>query len=51
MGKNIKILNIRSDKLHIGVDIPSRADVLPSIVIGIHCRIVVSSRVFFLLRW
>uniref|UniRef100_A0A2K2BYE6 Uncharacterized protein n=1 Tax=Populus trichocarpa TaxID=3694 RepID=A0A2K2BYE6_POPTR len=32
MGKNIKILNIRSDKLHIGVDIPSRADVLPSIV-------------------
>jgi protein arginine N-methyltransferase 7 len=37
MGKNIKILNIRSDKLHIGVDIPSRADVLPSIVIGIHC--------------
>ncbi|KAH8521280.1 hypothetical protein H0E87_002361 [Populus deltoides] len=35
MGKNIKILNIRSDKLHIGVDIPSQANVLQSIVSAI----------------
>ncbi|CAK7356390.1 unnamed protein product [Dovyalis caffra] len=30
MGKNIKIFNKRSDELQVGVDIPSRADVLVS---------------------
>ena len=35
MGKNVKIFNKRSDELQVGVDIPSRADVLVSIVIHI----------------
>jgi len=35
MGKNVKIFNKRSDELQVGIDIPSRADVLVSIVIRI----------------
>ena len=32
MGRNIRVINKRSDELQVGVDIPSRADVLVSIV-------------------
>lgn len=33
MGRNIKVINKRSDELKVGVDIVSRADILVSIVI------------------
>lgn len=32
MGRNIKVINKRSDELEVGVDIGSRADILVSIV-------------------
>ena len=35
MGKNVNFFNKRSDELQVGVDIPSRADVLVSIVIRV----------------